>query len=1048
MRMDKKEEDIIRYWNDHNILEKIREKNKGMKPFYFLDGPPFVSGDLHPGQMWVKSMKDVILRYKRFRGYDVYDRAGYDVHGLPIEKRAEAQLGITSKKEIETRVGVEKFMKTCSDYVQAYIGRMDKDYARFGISLDFSNPYIPSKMQYMETAWQYLKIINEKNMLYKDKRATPYCTSCGTSVSQGSMEVEYHEDKDPSAFVTFRINEDLSNPKINLGEQLYLLVWTTTPWTLPANVSVAINPEERYVIARIGNRRCVLIKSRIDYLSEISKESAVIESEFYGSELEGIYYINPLEDRIPHQKELRKYHKVILAKELVSSSEGSGIVHIAPGHGLEDYLIGKKNKLPIFSPVDLQGEYTKEAGEYAGLKVPENANERVIDDLKRLNALFHESKIIHSYPHCWRCDTKLIYIATDQWFINIQKVKKKLLNENKKVCWHPEEAMKWQEDVLQSSPDWAISRQRYWGIPIPIWECHSCGHMIVIGSVAELAEAAENKDFVASLKDIHKPYIDNVAVKCTKCGSMMIRVPDVLDVWFDSSIAYRASLTQEQFDSLFPMDFILEAIEQLRGWFSYQLKSSVIVHGKKPFKNVVMHGMMLGSDGREMHKKIGNYVPLEEILKTVTADSFRLWCVSHTPQLDLVFNMDKIVEANKVIMLMHNISNLIAEYSNAVSYKPGRIKKPTNPDRLSLEDAWIASRLNLTIKEVTESLDNYEIYKAANAIRSFVVMDFSRFYLKMAKKKALYSGRKESKAALDMMNYVLYNIAILLSPITPFASEMVYMERYGFRESIFLEDWPKCRQKSIRKDIDMEFEVAIDAITALLNCREKVNAKLRLPLAKATIEVNNEASLNALGKLSSIMEDYTNIKTIVVKMADGKKNLEIRPLFAHIGPDFKENSGLVAEELKRSDPNEVADSIAKSGEYLLHTDKGVFAIRNNHFTMIEKLEKEDAISFKYGIAYVDREISNELKEEGMLREFERRVQLARKEVGLKKGDRIRLQYRVSAEMNEVLEKNVKKLMHDVGARLVSRSDRIDMKFEKEFDVDGEKIRIGIEKLTP
>ncbi len=1041
--LNKNEEEVLKYWNDNSIMEKVRSKNRGRKIFYFLDGPPFVSGDLHPGQMWVKSMKDVLLRYRRFRGFDVYDRAGYDVHGLPIEKRAEAQLGVKNKQEIESRIGVENFIKACKEYVEAYIGRMDKDYMRFAISLDFSNPYIPSRTPYMEIEWGYLKKIDEKGLLYTDRKSTTFCTNCGTSVSQGSMEVEYRNDTDPAIFVAFKVNEKLSKPRIERGNDLYLLIWTTTPWTIPANISVAVHPKEQYVIARIGERRYVLMKSRLDAISGLLNESAVIEKEFYGSELEGIYYTSPLEESIPKQKEYRKYHRTIMAEELVTSGEGSGLVHIAPGHGLEDYLIGKKNKLPIFSPVNMQGNYTEDAGVYRDLKVPEEANKRIIADLKEHGALVHRGDITHSYPHCWRCDTKLIFIATAQWFINIQKVKKRLLKENRKVSWHPSEAVRWQEDVLQSSPDWAISRQRYWGTPLPIWECASCNSIKVIGSLNELKENAMDSKLVDSMTDLHRPYIDNIMLKCSKCSGEMKRIKDVLDVWFDSGSAYRASLTQEQFDNLFPVDFILEGMDQLRGWFSYQLKIGTLVDGRRPFNNVVIDGMMLGEDGREMHKKLGNYISLEDLLKVTTADSFRLWCTSHIPELDLIFSKDKINEANKVIILLYNMSNLLEEYSSAIEYKPKKVKKPRSTG-LSPQDAWILSRFNSTIKSATQSLDNYEIYRAVSAIKSFLIMDLSRFYLKMAKKKILDSGKKDAKSTIDLINYILYNSLILIAPITPFVSEKIYLDRFHFEESVFLNSWPKHDEKLINKEIEADFDVATDAITAILNSREKSNLKLRWPLSKATLEVNSDNARDSAQRLSNLIEDYVNVKKLEVVRVN-RTNVEIKPQFQKIGPSFKENAGVVANSLKSVNSKELLGSISETGEYSLNTPKGKFTITQEHFSTVEKNENENALPFKYGMAFVDKEINKELQDEAMVREFERRIQLARKDAGLRKGDKVAVQYKVTSELAQIIERNIKKIMHDVSASSMEMVDTVNADFVKEFDLDDEKITIGMKK---
>ncbi len=1033
--MIKNEEDVLEYWRSNSIMAKVRAKNKGKRPFYFLDGPPFVSGDLHPGQMWVKSMKDVILRYKRMRGFDVYDRAGYDVHGLPIELRAEKSLNVQTKKDIETKIGVEKFINSCREYVEAYIGRMDSDYERFGISLDFSNPYLPYKNSYIETEWALFKEIYNKGLVYKERRTVPYCTRCGTALSQGSMEVVYQDDTDPSIFIAFKA---VKSGKINIDDSTYLLVWTTTPWTLPANVAIAANPEAKYVTAKIGNRKYIIAKDRLDAVVAQLGESAIVESEYYGSELVGATYLGVLEDKVPAQRQLRRYHKVVASKELVSTEEGTGLVHIAPGHGLDDYVVGKKNKLPVFSPVDSEGKYTEEAGAYKGLKVPEEANPKIIEDLKADGSLVSEGTLTHSYPHCWRCNTKLIYIATDQWFINIQKVKRKIISENRKVNWHPEEAKKWQEDLLVSSPDWAISRQRYWGVPIPIWESDD-GQRTVIGSLEELKELAVDKEKVEKLADLHRPYIDEILLK-SQDGKLMHRVKDVFDVWFDSSIAFRASLTEEQFNKLFPVDFILEAVEQLRGWFAYQLKTSVMVYGKRPFKNVVMHGMMLGEDGRELHKHLGNYVPLNELLKQATADSFRLWCVSHNPKLDLIFRIKDIQEANKVVLLLYNIANLIKEYSKAANYEPKKIAKAVSTE--SYEDAWIMSRLNETINNVTKDLEAYEIDGAAEAIRKFVVEDFSRFYLKIAKKR-MQEGKAEAKKKLNIINYVNYNILLLFSPIAPFVSEKLYMDLYGFKESISLEDWPKAKNKYINTQLESEFDYAVDAIKALLNARENAGIKLRQPLENATIEVDADEAYDALLKLLPLVEELANIASIEVKriQAIGKR---IVPVFSKIGPEFRANANAVANALKSANPEEVEKEIGESGHYNLHTDKGTFTILPEHFSVVSEKQPSNAVAFEHGIASIDTNISLKLKEEALVREIERRIQLCRKKAQLSKSDTIAVFYEADKALSEIISKNKDSIMKAVNAKLVKEG--LEQGKEAEESKIGEgSIKIQIER---
>ncbi len=1041
--LNKNEEEILRYWGENKIPDLVTEKNRGKKKFYFLDGPPFVSGDLHPGQMWVKSMKDVILRYKRMRGFDVYARAGYDVHGLPIEKKVEANLKVATKKEIETRIGIDAFIRSCKEYVSSYMGRMDSDYRRFGMSLDFSNPYVPSTKSYMEIEWQFFKKIYDKGLVYKQLRATTYCKSCQTAVSQGSMELEYKEDNDPSILVAFKINGARSKSKVEIRGDAYLLIWTTTPWTLPANMAVAANPKELYVIAKIGDKRLIFAKGRQDFVSSALNESTVVESEFYGSELEGLQYTSPLEAAVEKQKEFRKYHKVVMAEELVTISEGSGLVHIAPGHGLDDYLVGKREKIPIFSPVGEQGEYTSEAGKYAGLIVPEQANKAVLADLKASGSLLHHASVTHSYPHCWRCDTKLIYIATEQWFINIQKVKRRLINENRKVSWHPPEASKWQEEILKGSPDWTISRQRYWGTPIPIWICE-CGERKVIGSLDELEENATDRAYVASLDDLHRDHVDRIRLRCAACGKEMKRINDVLDVWFDSSVAYRASLTQEQFDSLFPVDFILEGVDQLRGWFSYQLKMGTMINGKSPFKHVGIDGMMLGSDGREMHKKLGNYVPLADVLKSATADSFRLWCTSHVPQLDITFSIEKINDANKAVRLLYNIANLHNYYSDAVGYRSKRLKKSFKIAGLDPEERWIYLKMNSTTKEVTNYLDNYEIHKAAEAIKGFITGDLSRFYLRMAKKKLLYADKKKARLILDLINHLLYKTLLLISPYTPFAAERIYLDNYGERKSITLESWPGYDKKADDPGLLEDFDSALAAITALLYSREKEGLKLRQPLMAAHLEVTDQKFYDSLVKLSNMIEDYINIKKLDVKVMQ-KADLEVRPAFQKLGPEFKANASAVAEGLKKADPDIMLKEIEKAGHYQLHTDKGTFAVNNGHFTVIRKAERENAVNFKCGIAYVDKEISKELREEAIMREFERGVQLARKGLLLKKSDKITLLYQSPPDISSIIGANCKKISEDVNA--VEVKEGTDPQTQAtELELEDETIRIYVRKV--
>jgi len=1043
--MNKEEELILKYWEDNNIYEKVKKSLEGRKPFYFLDGPPYVSGELHPGQIWVKVRKDLFLRYKRFRGYDVHDRAGYDVHGLPIEHKTEELLKIKNKKEIEERIGIENFIKACKEYTSSLIQKMNRDYSRFGVWMDFKNAYVPSSKNYIESAWKILKKMNEKGFIYNEKKTIAYCPHCQTSLAQGTQEVEYKDESDPSIIVAFKVDAEASKPKANIAidDSTYLLIWTTTPWTLPANVSVAANPGGRYVVVSSEGKKYIFAKDRLDAVAGDTGKNMIVEGEFYGSELEGIYYTSPLEEKVPEQKKLRKYHRVVMSEKLANTEEGTGLVHIAPGHGIDDYNLGKENKLPIFSPVGENAAYTEEAGVYAGITVPEEANKKILLDLKELGALLDEGSINHSYPHCWRCGSKLIYIATGQWFLKIERAKKKIIKENEKVIWHPQEAMKWEDSVLANSPDWCISRQRYWGIPLPIWKCDKCGNTAVIGSLDEMRGMLANPEEVNMLDDLHRPYVDWVVLKCSKCGGEMHRIPDVLDVWFDSGIAFAASLSEEEFNRLYPADFILEGNDQFRGWFSTLLKSSVLVYNRRPFNEVSVDGMLLAEDGREMHRHLGNYIPLHDILKKSSADSMRIWFFRHTHWLDIPFNSAEIEEARGFVMLLYNMSNLINEYGGAIGYNITKPKKPRSTEGLDAEEAWLLSRLNSVIKDVTLNLDSYNDGKALNEIIDFVTNDFSRFYLKIAKKKILYKGKKDAKKILDVINWVFYNSIIMLSVFAPFATERIYTKDYHMRESIFMEKWPKPVESMISADIEKEFEIAAEAINALLSSREKAGIKLRWPVAKAYIEVKDDTSYSALQKLTPVIEELVNAKALELKMVSTVDRIA-KPNFAALGPKFKGDAPEIAKAIASSDPEELLKGIEGSGSYQLHTSKGIFEIGKEHFSVVELPRNEDAVLFSRGAAYVSRETSKELEEEAMLRELNRRLQLARKELGLKKADKISLYIEAEGGIGTAIEKGKKEMLKELNAKEMKRMPE-SPDISKELEIEGYRVKFAIKK---
>ncbi|MEM7825762.1 MAG: isoleucine--tRNA ligase, partial [Candidatus Aenigmatarchaeota archaeon] len=614
MKESEKEEQILKFWEEKRIYERLKELRKEGKKFFFLDGPPYATGSIHVGTAFNKVIKDCFLRFFRMQDLNVWDQPGYDCHGVPIENKVEKKLEFKSKKDIES-FGIENFIKECKKFATQFIDTMSNQFKNLGVWMDWKNPYLTLTNDYIEGAWFTFKKAFEKGLLYKGSYPVHVCPFCQTVVAYN--EIEYAKVTDTSVYVKFKVKNK---------ENEFLLIWTTTCWTLPSNTGVMVKPDAEYARVKVEDEIFIIAKQLVEnVLNKVGIKDFEILEVLKGKDLEGLRYEPPLKGSFPFIEKLENAFRVVLSDQFVTLEEGTGLVHTAPGHGQEDYKIGLETGLPAVSPVKMDGTYDETCGEYSGIFV-KDADKKIIEELRKRGLLFHEEKITHDYPLCWRCDSPLLLILASQWFFRVTGIREKLLKENEKIKWVPDWAKQRFKNWLESLGDWPISRQRYWGIPLPIWVCENCENVKVIGSIKELPFVPE---------DLHKPYVDKILLDCEKCGKKMKRVPDVLDVWFDSGVAPWASLgypgKKELFEKMFPADFILEGPDQIRGWWNSLLITSVMTFDKASFKSVLFHGFVLDVHGLKMSKSVGNIVTTEEVIEKYGRDVLRLYYLLSSP---------------------------------------------------------------------------------------------------------------------------------------------------------------------------------------------------------------------------------------------------------------------------------------------------------------------------------------------------------------------------------------------------------------------------------
>jgi isoleucyl-tRNA synthetase len=818
------EEQMLKFWESKEIYKKSVKKNSKGEKFYFMDGPPYATGYIHLGTALNKTLKDVIMRSRRLMGYDVFDRPGYDTHGVPIEKGVEKELGLQNKQDIE-KLGVDKFVEKCREFSTKYIGVMNNEFKNMGVWMDWDNPYIAYKDEYMEAIWSAFKEADKKGLLYLGKYPVHVCTTCATAVAFN--EIEYEKQKDTAIYVKFPVKGK---------DKTFLLIWTTTPWTLPANTGVMVHPDVQYSeIETSEGERWIIAKDRLAAVMTKMERGFTLKKDWTGKELVGWEYENPL---LRNMKIAAKNsYRVVPSARYVTTEDGTGMVHCAPGHGKEDYEVGRANKLEVLSPVDMNGNLTEETGKYAGKKA-RVVDFEIITDLKEMGMLAFKESYTHDYPMCWRDKTPLIMISMPQWFLKISKIQKELLKGNEKIDWNPDWVKLRMKAWLEGIGDWPVSRQRYWGTPLPIWYNENTGEKIVVGSLDELRKLSKVKKF-----DMHKPGIDAIEIKGKK--GMLRRVPEVLDVWFDSGVSSWAALgypkDKVKIKKYWPADVNIEGKDQIRGWWNSQFILSQILFGKLPMKQIFMHGMILDLGKKKMSKSLGNVISPADIIKKYGRDYLRYSLTRNAKGEDTAFDEKDFQEIHKTVNILNNLSTLILQL------------KPTKGKR-SIEDKWILSKYNKLVEEVDKAYHKCDFMGVCQRLEDFTVREFSRRYVQMI--------RERSDDARKTLIEIYIGLLLMFAPVIPLTTENIWQKMKENsvvkEESIHLAQFPKSSKKDRNEKLEKEMELMFRAIENGLSERDKIKIGLKWPLASATISLEGKIS----AEMKEVIMQQLNVKKV------------------------------------------------------------------------------------------------------------------------------------------------------------------------------------------
>lgn len=1010
------------YWNKENVFRRSMNEREGAETFVFYEGPPTANGLPHAGHVLGRVIKDFVGRYKTMQGYQVLRKGGWDTHGLPVELEVEKQLGISGKQQIE-EYGVEKFIEKCKESVFNY----EKEWREFtesiGYWLDMDDPYVTLQDRYIESVWYILSDLHKRNLLSKGHRVTPYCPSCQTTLSSHEVAQGYEDVKDLSATAKF---------KVKGSENEFFLGWTTTPWTLPANVTLAVHPDLDYIKAKKDGEVYIVAEALAE--KNLGEEYEVV-SKHKGSEFKDVEYQPPF----PFVKPERGHF--VVEADFVNAESGTGVVHIAPAYGEDDYNLVKENNLSFFNVVDGQGRYTEDIPPFEGRFV-KDCDVDIVKYLANEGLLFHKEKYEHSYPHCWRCDSPLLYYAIESWFIKTTELKDQFIKNNQEVTWHPNHIKDGRfGNFLENMVDWNIGRNRFWGTPLPIWMCDSCDHQYAPHSKADLQEKA-----IGDIGDVelHKPYVDRVQVTCEKCNGTMNRVPEVIDVWFDSGSMPFAQQhypfeNKDQFEKQFPADVICEGIDQTRGWFYSLLAVSTLFTGKAPYKRVLSTGHILDEEGRKMSKSKGNALNPTDLVTKFGADAFR-WALlaDSAPWNNKRFSERVVIEAkSKVIDTLVNTHGFYTLYANIDGYTFDKNEEGEK----TLLDRWVLSRLNSVTGVVEEALNDYDFTKAAKALEKYVD-EVSNWYIRRSRDRFWEEGMTESKkAAYHTLHEVLAQLSQLMAPYTPFLADDIYQNLTG--ESVHLAYFPKVDDTVVNTQLEKDMDAVLQVVELARGVRNTETIKTKQPLSELVVIPVNPDQGKALEEYSSIIRDEINVKEVVVKQSsDDLVRYEVKLNFRAAGPVLGKNVGVVKAYLEKLSDEEAA-KIVQDEKVVVPTGDGEVEVTMDLLNVERVADAGLSMGSNQDFHVVlDTNITEELRLEGLAREVIRVIQDERKQQDLPIDLRVDIALDGDADVKEAIQQNEQLIRENVLVNDLTVGEKEAM---KEYTVGDHQLKLALQK---